>query len=122
MKTMLTVCAFTLCITPVLRAQDTPKPPGQQPKISTMTSDETFRSYDANHDGFLTRDEILAKSVGKTASDAVKNRIADTFMKKDLDGDGKISKEEWDVAGRKANEAAFARLDSDKDGFITKEE
>ncbi len=40
------------------------------------------------------------------------------FQKMDTNGDGKISKEEWQAF----HESKFSELDKDGDGFVTKEE
>ena len=46
------------------------------------------------------------------------------FSKKDADGDGKVSKEEFLKGAKDAEKAekAFGRLDKDKDGSLNKEE
>lgn len=40
----------------------------------------------------------------------------------DLDKDGKVTREEFEAAGRERAEKAFAKLDANGDGTITKEE
>jgi len=59
------------------------------------------------------------KGAGKPKQDFEK-----MFSKKDADGDGKVSKEEFLKGAKDAEKAekAFGRLDKDKDGSLNKEE
>jgi len=60
----------------------------------------------------------------KKEGDKPKQDPAAMFAKKDKNGDGKVSKDEF-LAGAKdaaKAEAAFTAKDKDKDGFLTKEE
>jgi Ca2+-binding EF-hand superfamily protein len=121
MKTIAVLCSAALSLTLALNAQNAPKSSAKTPP-KTMTADETFRWYDDNNDGAITREEFIAKPLMPGAPPTMVNSIADTLMKKDANGDGKVSKEEWDAAGRKSNEARFNMLDGNKDGFLSKEE
>ncbi len=63
---------------------------------------------------------------GKKKEGAEKPKMdpAAYFAKKDANGDGKLSKEEFLKGSKDAakSEAQFAAKDKDKDGFLTKEE
>jgi Ca2+-binding EF-hand superfamily protein len=67
-----------------------------------------FDAVDANHDGFVTKEEIQA---------AVKDLGGQVFGKVDKNGDGKIGKDEFPGKPER-----FAALDKNGDGFLTKEE
>lgn len=60
----------------------------------------------------------------KTEGDKPKPSPEEMFKKKDANGDGKVSKEEFLKGAKDAAkaEAAFTAKDKDKDGFLTKEE
>jgi hypothetical protein len=53
-----------------------------------------------------------------TAPTDVKTKHANYFKKKDTNGDGSISKEEWLAR----NNEAFAKIDSNRDGKISADE
>ena len=123
MNSILRICAVIGACLSLLHAQDAPKAPVQGgATVRTMTSDEMFQWFDANSDGVVSREEILAKPLTKTASSTANLKMADNLMKKDADSDGKISKKEWTAAGDKAAEGRFATFDANSDGTITKEE
>jgi Ca2+-binding EF-hand superfamily protein len=71
--------------------------------------DAMFARLDANHDGFLTPDELAQGRHGHGGMG---------FMHADTNGDGVISKDEWLAASDKR----FARLDTNGDGVLTEEE
>jgi Ca2+-binding EF-hand superfamily protein len=71
-----------------------------------------FDQIDANHDGFLTPDEL------KAAHEA---RAAEHFRKIDTDGDGRISLAEA-LANAPRLAAHFEQVDANHDGFVTPEE
>jgi Ca2+-binding EF-hand superfamily protein len=75
-----------------------------------------FDEIDANHDGFITFDELHAFGAkhrgGRHHGHALKAL--------DKDGDGRISRDEAAAAPRLAQN--FDRIDADRDGFLTKEE
>ena len=57
------------------------------PKHSVSELEATFKRKDTNHNGYLSKDEFLvnSKDIGKST------RI---FLKKDRNGDGKLSEQE----------------------------
>ena len=72
---------------------------------------------------------VVAGSFAKDAAEGEAKKKRDPsamFDKKDKDGDGKLSMEEWvgkrkEAAADKAKEV-FTKKDKDADGFLTKEE
>jgi Ca2+-binding EF-hand superfamily protein len=73
-----------------------------------------FDRLDANHDGYLTRDEIRYKAQQNLQE---KRRGESRLSQMDTNGDGSISRDEW-----QGPSAVFDRLDSNHDGSITQEE
>jgi Ca2+-binding EF-hand superfamily protein len=69
---------------------------------------ENFDVFDADKDGFLTRQEY---------SKALKDRGQAALNHFDANSDGKIAREEWTL-----NAKAFDKLDSNSDGFLTPDE
>jgi Ca2+-binding EF-hand superfamily protein len=67
---------------------------------------------------------LMSVSFGFAAEGNKKPDPAAVFAKKDKDGDGKLSKEEFVANAKDAAKAeeAFANRDKDKDGFVSKEE
>ena len=82
---------------------------------------EIFAEIDADHDGFITREEVLAslRSRSAAADEAVCNEI---FIRMDSNGDGRISKDEM-IAYADAGVAAwFAMLDKARDDEVARRE
>ncbi|TGZ67633.1 hypothetical protein CRM22_004701 [Opisthorchis felineus] len=87
---------------------------------------EAFRVIDENHDGTLSYSE-LGKLIRLVSPDYSDSEITLLMHKSDVNGDGKISFDEFvrlmsfgtkdDIS---TTEEAFGVFDSDKDGFITK--
>jgi Ca2+-binding EF-hand superfamily protein len=71
--------------------------------------DALFARLDANHDGFLTPDELAQGHNGHGGKG---------FMRADTDGDGVITRDE----ALAASDKRFARLDTNGDGVLTQEE
>jgi Ca2+-binding EF-hand superfamily protein len=71
--------------------------------------DAMFARLDANHDGFLTPDEL---------AQGRHDHGGKGFMHADTNGDGTISRDE----ALAASDKRFARLDTNGDGVITQEE
>jgi Ca2+-binding EF-hand superfamily protein len=73
-----------------------------------------FELLDADKDGSLTKEEISKFRAG----DAIRAMFSpDRFKALDKNGDGKVSSSEFT-----GPEPMFARLDADKDGFVTQDE
>jgi Ca2+-binding EF-hand superfamily protein len=137
-------------------ADDPPKKDAPQaPDWIKLTPEEFLKRFDKNKDGVLTKDELPpglarnfdrydrdgdgkldAKEVGqmletarrffadkpaeKPAADnaAVERRVNDVFERMDTNKDGKISKEE----AKNLIAQNFDRIDTNKDGYIDKDE
>jgi hypothetical protein len=78
-----------------------------------------FNDLDKNHDGFLSRVEIVQEHPKRTVR-FVRN-IEDEFVKADADADGKISKAEA-AQGMPIVSDFFAEMDAGGDGFVTMDE
>lgn len=82
-----------------------------QPASATPTSHEGgFDLADANHDGYLSRDE---------ASDFLSNQIFDAT---DTNHDGVITKDEATASHAKGALAEFKKMDRNHDGKVTRAE
>lgn len=56
-------------------------------------------------------------------AEAAKAKKGADFAKLDADGDGKISLKEFEASGKgKGKDKIFNKLDTNKDGFLTKDE
>jgi hypothetical protein len=111
----------------VAAAQTAPKPiPRAQYQ---QLVDSRFNGADANHDGVLTREELVAQQQRDLATGkaAVSKRLQDQFRQLDTNKDGKLSIEEF-VAGAPAIHTAetpeqlIQRLDSNHDGKVSADE
>ena len=91
MKTILTLCALTLCGAFTLNAADAanPKKPGAEGKRGNP--EEVFKKMDTNNDGSISKEEFLAGPQAQKDKD----RAEKMFTAKDKDKDGKLSKEEF---------------------------
>jgi len=73
---------------------------------------QLFDRLDANKDGALSTDEL-----SQAVRQRVRERGDDRWKRLDKDGNGSISREEWP-----RNPEVFDRLDTNKDGILTREE
>jgi len=70
---------------------------GTQGQTKTkLTPEQIFNKRDANHDGFLSKAEFMAKK-----KDPAKAEKA--FARKDTNGDGKLSLAEFTAKGKKGH-------------------
>lgn len=88
-----TLCAFTACQT-----------------SQTQPSKHRFEKVDSSKDGKISRDE---------GNDYYVTRI---FKSRDLNDDGKMTWEEWNVQGANVSKERFYKYDADKNGSISLDE
>ncbi len=81
----------------------------------------SFDIMDTNKDGYVTREE-LKSARHQTKSVDSKQAKKDTNSKVDVNTDGKISRDEANKSGSQYYIKNFDQLDTNKDGFISKEE
>lgn len=123
MNRLLTAALPLLIVTPAF-AQDT----GGQPHgswNSSQTKEEAeqraqmvFEQLDANHDGFITQDEIATFTKMMGDNPRIVGRVTKMFGDADANHDGKVS-----AAEAKARaDAAFDAADTDHDGTLSPEE
>jgi len=92
-------------------------------KDSTSSAPEDFKrlfeSIDVDKSGSINFEELLLTAVQRKLL-AKEERLWDTFRRLDLDGDGKVSKEEIEkVLGKENAAELIAEADTDHDGFIS---
>jgi hypothetical protein len=75
-----------------------------------------FAAIDANHDGFISFDELRAFMQAKHGEHG--NHGAKALKSADANGDGKVSRDEFMAAAA----ARFDKMDGNKDGFLTPDE
>ena len=141
-KTVLRILFLAGMASSVHAAAPVPPKPGQampmvtkvgQPvaKVQFLANiDNNFRTLDANHDGVITMDEIVAaqaRQVKILEAQAIQRRT-DLFTKLDANHDGVLSVAEFN-AGFPVNpmplpdpKNAFEKLDSNHDGKVTADE
>ncbi|MGE0653464.1 MAG: EF-hand domain-containing protein [Alphaproteobacteria bacterium] len=78
--------------------------------------DKRFRRYDGNGDGYVTLDEFNF-AVPEELADEVERRRR-RFLVMDLDGDQRLTKDEYMLFGTRVIDAA----DSNGDGIVTRDE
>jgi len=125
MNRLLVAALPLLIVTPAV-AQEAPAggPPrgnGGAPQSKEQAEERAqmvFEQLDANHDGFVTQDEIDAftKLIGDNPR--IVGRVTKMFTDSDANHDGKVS-----AAEAKAHaDAAFDAADANHDGILTPEE
>lgn len=81
-----------------------------------------FKAADANNDGLLDREELQCFFHPRSNSPSLKLWAQQTFHEKDINGDGKLTENEWSNHGPLAYEKSFAQLDKSGDGSLDLEE
>jgi Ca2+-binding EF-hand superfamily protein len=79
---------------------------------------KNFDAIDANHDGFITFEELRA--YGQAHRGKHRGHAGHGMKALDKDGDGRISREE--AAGSPRLAAHFDQVDANHDGFLTRDE
>lgn len=85
-----------------------------------LPDEEAFDILDHNKDGFISKSELTHKaqtSMNKGQPNKRQNKLQMFFQRKDKNGDGKISKDEWDGPSQ-----IFEKLDKNGDGYIERNE
>ncbi len=86
-------------------------------KAEWLSRADLFDKLDADHDGFLSLEELSPAGPNRSRLDFDPARMIAGWMKRyDKNKDGKIAKAEYPDARR------FAEFDDDRDGFLTPEE
>lgn len=81
---------------------------------------DRFTKMDTDNNASLTVQEVMEgkkKGICKAGKEYDDEDLAKSFAKKDADGNGSVSKAEFDVSDK-----MFEKIDNNKDGTITKEE
>ena len=134
MLLQLTTAALIATLPVASYAQQAAKPAEEtQPITRSQISDKLDKDYadlDADHDGKATAEEINARLLKTAEADLAVIRKArdDAFAKLDTNGDGSISKAEFDGKAplptiKEPNATPFLeRFDANKDGTISQDE
>lgn len=80
-----------------------------------------FDQIDGNRDGYLVRSELMASAEQRRSEHRAKaaERFETRFKQADANGDGRLSRAEVE-AGWEHKAKAFAFLDEDRDGYLTR--
>jgi Ca2+-binding EF-hand superfamily protein len=121
--TRLLIAALPLLIVTPALAREAQAPQGNTFAAQTREEAEqraqmVFEQLDANHDGFVTQDEVDAFTKLMGNNPRLAARVAKLFAEADANHDGKIS-----AAEAKARaDAAFDAADTNHDGILSPEE
>jgi hypothetical protein len=97
-------CAALALVQPVLADDTTPPttppstPPAKPPGAERHNPAEYFKKLDTNNDGFLSKEEFMARAEKAPDPAKAKARLEERFTSLDTNKDGKISLEEF-IAG-----------------------
>lgn len=122
------LATLTLVPAAAIAQQGEPKPVTKAELTAQLTAD--FADLDSSKDGKLSRDEVLKRVEKDTAAQIalLGQRRDAAFKKADANGDGSLSKAEFEAATplpkapAATAEPAMAQFDANKDGAITKAE
>jgi len=116
----LLIAALPLLIVTPAFAQDAPRtmPASQTKAEAEERAQMVFEQLDANHDGFITQDEIDAFTKMMGDNPRITGRVTRMFGESDANHDGKVSAAE----AKTRADAAFDAADTDHDGVLSPEE
>src|SRR6187402_1030139 len=124
MNRLLVAALPLLIVTPVLAQEPPAGGSGRNWNASQTKADAEerasmiFGQLDANHDGFITQDEIATFTKMMGDNPRMTGRVSKMFTDSDADHDGKVS-----AAEAKAHaDAAFDAADTNHDGILTADE
>ena len=113
-----------IAVSAVASAQNAPKPVTRADYVKAV--DGRFNGADTNHDGFVSRAELLAQQQRdlEAAKGRINQQLQARFNQLDTNHDGKLSVQEFlsVTPPIKANESAeqmIARVDANHDGKIS---
>jgi hypothetical protein len=116
-----------LALSSVASAQNAPKPITRSDYVKTV--DTRFNSADTNHDGFVTKAEMVAQAQRdvEAANARIKQQLEASFNRLDTNHDGKLTLQEFLGAApamhvSETPDQLLARLDTNHDGKISAEE
>jgi len=123
---LILACA-AMALSSAAAAQTAPKPISRADYVKTV--DARFNVIDANHDGKVTRDELVAQQQRELANGKalISKKLQEQFRQLDTNKDGKLSIEEF-LAGAPAVRTAetpdqlLQALDTNHDGKVTPDE
>lgn len=92
-------------------AQTSPAPLAASSAAPAAMKGHGFAALDINGDGVISRDEAAARP-----------KLAKMFDKLDTNKDGVLSKDEMNAAKEKMHDRHMARMDTDRDGKISRAE
>jgi Ca2+-binding EF-hand superfamily protein len=118
--TRLPTATLLLLIAAPAFAQDAPRAmPSSQTKAEAEERVQmVFEQLDANHDGFITQDEVDAFTRMMGDNPRITGRVVRMFGESDANHDGKVSAAE----AKTRADAAFDAADSNHDGTLSPEE
>jgi Ca2+-binding EF-hand superfamily protein len=128
MKAVLLISGAALAATPVLaQPAPAPKPIARADYIKSI--DARFAAMDLNHDGKISRDELVAQQQKdlQNANAKIRHDLEVKFRQLDTNKDGKLSLDEFLAAAPTLRTAAtpdqlLQSLDTNHDGKVSPEE
>jgi lipopolysaccharide biosynthesis regulator YciM len=125
-RNLILACAAIAAAT-AASAQTAPKPIARADYIKTV--DARFNVVDANHDGKVTRDEIIAQQQRDLASGKARltAQLQEAFKRLDTNKDGKLSLDEFmatapAIRTTETADQMLQKFDANHDGKVTADE
>ena len=121
------LACFGVALSSVASAQDAPKPIPRSDYVKIV--DTRFNNADTNHDGFLSKAEIVAQAQRDvdTGNARIKQQLEASFNRLDTNHDGKLTLQEFLGAAPPVHTAEtpdqlLVRFDTNHDGKISADE